>query len=64
MVVNVVAQLTDVLFGKILDAGVGIDPGRLDDVVGNVASNAVDIRQGDLDSLLTGKVDACDSCHS
>ena len=63
VVVNVVAQLADIILGQILHAGIGIDARMLDDIVGDVAANAVDVRQGDLDSLLPGKVDTSNSCH-
>ena len=32
-------------------------------VICDVTANAVDIRQGDLNAFLPGKVDTCDSCH-
>ena len=63
VVVNVVAQLADIILGQILDAGVGVDARGLDDVVGDVAANAVDVRQGDLNAFLPGKVDTSNSCH-
>ena len=63
VVIDIVTQLTNFGFSKILDTGVGIDAGRFDDVVGDITADAVDIRQGDLDSLLTGQIDTCDTCH-
>ena len=63
VMVNVITDFTDVLLGQILDAGVRVDAGRLNDLIGDVVADAVDVRQGNLDSLLTGKVDACDTCH-
>ena len=63
VVVDVVAQLADIILCQILHAGIGVDARGLDDVVGDVAANAVDIRQGDFDALLPGKVDTSNSCH-
>ena len=63
VVVNVVTDLTDILFGQVLNARIRIDTGRLDDIVRNLAANAVDIGQGDLNSLLAGQVDTSDSCQ-
>ena len=63
VVIDIVAQLTDFLLGQILDSGIGIDTGRFNDIVRNIPANAIDIRQGDLDSLFSGKVDTCDTCH-
>ena len=60
---DIFAQFADFSFGEILDAGIRIDAGRLNDVVCDVAANAVDIRQGDFNALLPGKVDTSNSCH-
>ena len=63
MMVDVVAQLTDVFLGQILDAHIGVDAGGGDDLVCGSTADAVDIRQGDFNAFLPGKVDTRDSCH-
>ena len=63
VVVNVVAQLADIILGQILDAGIRVHARRLDDIVRDVTANAVDVGQRDLDALLPGKVDTRNSCH-
>ena len=63
VMVDVIAQGADLVFGKILDARIGVDAGRGDDLVRGRAADAVDIGQGDLNAFFPGKVYACDSCH-
>ena len=43
-------------FGKILDAGVGIDARLLQDLTRRAQTDAVDVRKADLDALVAGKI--------
>src|SRR5262249_37308441 len=57
------ADLAHVLFGEILDADVGADPGVRQDPVRAIAPDAVDIRQSNLDPLRARKIHACYTRH-
>ena len=56
VMVDVIAQGADLVFGKVLDARIGVDAGRGDDLVRGRAADAVDIGQGDLNAFFPGKV--------
>jgi len=63
ILVDVVTQLTDIFFGQILNAHIGVDAGGVDDLVCGGTADAVDIRQGDFNAFFPGKVDTRNSCH-
>src|SRR5699024_1832501 len=56
-------QLSGFFFGQVLYAGVRIDTGLLQDLVGRLAANAEDVGQADLHALLAGKVNTGNTCH-
>ena len=62
--VDVVADAHDLLFGEVPDPCAGVDPRAPDDIERPVGPDAVDVAQGHLDPLVTGKIDARDPCHS
>ena len=57
------AQLGLIFLGQILHAGVGVDSGLGQDLVGAGAPNAVDISEADLDSLLSRQVNTGNTSH-
>src|SRR5206468_3734899 len=57
------ADLPDVVFGQILDADVGADPGALQDVVRAHTPYAVDVSETDLDALGPREIHASNTCH-
>jgi len=57
------AQLGLIFLGQILHAGVGVDSGLGQDLVGAGAPNAVDISEANFDSLFLGQVNSGDTCH-
>src|SRR5580765_4089355 len=58
------ADVPDVVFGQILDADVGADPGRLQNRVRAEPSDAIDIGETNLDALGPREINACNSRHS
>ena len=56
-------QLGLIVLGEVLHAGVGVNPGLGQDLVGAGAPNAVDISEADLDSLLSGQINAGNTSH-
>ena len=56
-------QLGLVLLGQVLHAGIRVDPGLGQDLVGAGAPNAVDISEADLDSLLSRQVNTGNTSH-
>src|SRR3954451_13423933 len=60
---NHLPDLADVVFGKILDAGVRADGRFRQDVFRARPADAVDIRQADFDPLVQWKVHTCNTCH-
>src|ERR1044072_9038417 len=63
-VVDRVAELGNLVLGEIANLAVGLDPGRLEDLVGGRTADAVDVRQPDLGALVQGDVDAGDPRHA
>src|SRR5262245_5890680 len=57
------ADLAHVVFGQILDAYVGADPGVLQDPVRADAADAVDVGQTDLHALGAGQINSSDARH-
>src|SRR5215208_1863265 len=58
------AELHDLVVGQVLDVGVGVDPGVLDDLARRGRADPVDVGQTDLHALVRRDVDACDTSHS
>src|SRR5687767_11110056 len=48
---------------EVTDAGVDVDADGLAQLLGDARTDAEDVREGDLEPLLPGDVDSCDSCH-
>ena len=51
-----VTQLSNVLFGEVLCAGIGIDSGLSQNIVSALATDAVDVGQGDLNALVVRNI--------
>ena len=63
VVLDVVAQLADVVFGEILDAGVGVNADFRKHLLRGRQANTVDVGQADLNALFSGQVHTCNACH-
>ena len=63
LVADNLTQLGLIVLGEVLHAGVRVDPGLGQDLVGAGAPNAVDISEADLDSLLSGQINAGNTSH-
>src|SRR4051794_5747319 len=63
VLVDVVAQLQQVLVSEVLGAQVGADARRGQGLLGVVLADAIDVGERDLHPLLAGEVDAGQSCH-
>ena len=63
LLVDVIANLDDVVIGEIARAGIGADAGRGEDLLGAGQADSVDVGKRDLDALVVGDVDAGNSCH-
>src|SRR5690606_3279829 len=50
--------------GELVDAQVGVDPRRLQNLLGAGTANPVDVGEGDLQPLVAGEVDAYQAGHS
>src|SRR6266576_1782203 len=64
VLVDVLAELRDLLVSQILDLCVGIQVQCAGDLARRRLPDAVDVRQPDLEPLLVRKIYACNSCHS
>ena len=64
VLIDVVAELRDLAVGEVADLRVEREPEISGDLARLRAADAEDVREGDLESLLTRKVDACDSCQN
>ena len=64
IVQNFRAKQLGFFFGKILDAGIGIDARLLEDLARGAQTDAVDIRKADLNALVAGKINSCNSSHT
>src|SRR5690606_12338457 len=60
VVVHVLAELDEVLLGKIADARVRVDPGDGERLLGTGAPDAEDVGESDLDALVAREIDACE----
>ena len=58
-----ITQQALLLLGQILDPGIGVDTGGLQNLGGAAGSNAVDIGQSNFDPLIAGKIDTRNTCH-
>ena len=58
------AQLSLVGLSQILHAGVGVDTGLSQDLVGAGAPDTKDIGKADLDPLILGQINASNTCHT
>ena len=64
VVVDALTQLGLVVLGQVFHSGVGIDPGLLKNLLRAGLAYAVNISKADLDSLISGQVNAGNSCHT
>src|SRR5579859_7147053 len=53
----------DLFFAQVLHLLHGLDLRLIEDLAGAWMSDAVDVRQRDVDVLLARKIDACNTCH-
>src|SRR3954471_18680308 len=63
VLVDVVAQLQQVLVAEVLDAQVGADARRRQRLLGGRLADAIDVGECDLHPLPGGEVDTSQSCH-
>ena len=63
MVLDVITKLADFVFGKVLDAGIGVDLGGGQDFLGGSHADAVDVGKPDFHTLFSGQVHARNTCH-
>ena len=64
ILVNVFSESRFISLGEVRYAGVGVDSGSLEDVVGGLTADAVDIGQTDFNALLTRHVNTSYTSHS
>ena len=64
VMLNGLTQLGLLLVGQILDAGIGVDTGGLQDLRSAGRSDAVDIGQSHFDPLVAGKINTRNTCHN
>ena len=64
VLVQVLTDQTFLLSGQVLHAGVGIDVGSRQDLLGGAGANAIDVSQAYFDPLFAGQVNAGNTCHS
>ena len=63
VMLNVFAQLADFVLGEILYAGVRIDAGFGNNLLGSGQADAIDVGQAYFHALLSGQVNARNTCH-
>ena len=63
LMVDRFTKLGDIILSEILDAGIGVDAGFLQNVVRELTADAVDISETDLNALFTRQVYAGYTCH-
>jgi len=63
VVFDLLTELGDFLLGQILGAGIGIDTGYLEDLLGGGSADAVNIGQSDLYALCVRNINACNTSH-
>src|SRR5699024_11829344 len=64
VLVNIVSQLRRVVVGQVCYTDVGVDAGGGADVGRGLAANPVDIGKSNLDSLVSGQVNAGNTSHT
>ena len=60
---NVLTQRQQLIVGEVLHADVGINPGRRQGLLGQGATNTINIGQGDFNPFVTGNIDSSETCH-
>ena len=60
---DVFTKLAHIVFAEVLDAGIGIDLGFGEDLLGRGQADAEDVGQADLHTLFPGQVYARNTCH-
>jgi hypothetical protein len=63
VLVDVVAELRDLVVREVTDLRVRRDPELARDVVRGRRADAEDVGQPDFEPLLVGEVHSCDACH-
>ena len=63
VVLDRIAKLDDLVLGQVLDLGVRVHPGLLEDVPGRRAADAEHVGEADLGPLVEGDVDSGDARH-
>ena len=63
VVVDVFSEFVDIRFGQVLDPDIGVNAGRLEDVLSGFTADTVDVGQADLNSFLPGQVYAANTRH-
>ena len=61
--IDVAPDLGGFVVGEVTDLGIGTDPESATDVLGAGESDSVDVGEADLEPLVAGEVDACNTCH-
>src|SRR4051812_43610890 len=64
VVVDLLAELADLVVGEVLHVRVGVDPGVLEDLPGHALTDAVDVGETYLDALVQRDVYSGYTCHS
>ena len=62
--IDVVTDLSLVIEGQVLDAGIGVDASGSQDLVGRGLADTINIGETHLNALLAGQVNAGNTCHS
>jgi hypothetical protein len=57
-------DFVELLFGEILGAGIGVEPDLLDDQIGPLRTDAVDVTERERDFLFRGYFDAEETWHN
>src|SRR4051794_20471738 len=60
---DLVAELDQLLIAQLVDAGVGVDPGGGQQLLGARTADAVDVGECDLDALVAREVNTNEACH-
>ena len=63
VVVDVLSELAHVILGQIAYANVGVNAGSCENVRSGLAADTVNVGQADLNSLVSWKVNARNTCH-
>ena len=63
VVFDLFTELCDLFLGKVLCAGIGVDSGYLEDLLGRGSSDAVNIGQSDFNAFCVRNINACYTSH-